>query len=191
MNLSELIKKNRSYRRFKESERITAEQLKKWIELARYTASGRNMQPLKFLGSVDPETNAGIFPFLAWAGYLTWWKGPEEGERPVAYIVVMHDKSLSETRYCDDGIAIQSILLGAVEDGYGGCIIGSFNKGRVAHLLQLPDHLEILWILALGKPAETVVIEDIKNNDVKYWRDEKGIHHVPKRKLDELIFSIK
>jgi nitroreductase len=191
MNLSELIRKNRSYRRFDETAGITGEQLKKWIELARYTASGRNMQPLKFMGLTEANLNAAVFRNLAWAGYLTEWKGPEKGERPTAYILVLHDKSISETRYCDDGIAIQSIMLGAVEDGYGGCIIGSVNKAKITRLLNLPEHLEILWILALGKPAETVVIEEMKGNEVKYWRDENGIHHVPKRKLEELIYAIK
>jgi nitroreductase len=190
MNISDLIKKNRSYRRFDETAKINGDQLRKWIELARYTPSGRNMQPLKYFGVAETKLNAEIFQYLAWAGYLTEWNGPEKGERPSAYIVVLHDKSISENRYCDDGIAIQSILLGVVEDGYGGCIIGSINKAKVARLLNLPEHLEILWILALGKPAETVVIEDMKENDVKYWRDEKSVHHVPKRKTEELIYSI-
>jgi nitroreductase len=190
MTLSELIRKNRSYRRFNQEEGIKGEQLVKWIELARFTPSGRNMQPLKYVGSVSPELNAEIFPNLGWAGYLSDWNGPVEGERPTAYIIVLHDKSISENRYCDDGIAIQSILLGAVEDGYGGCIIGSVNKAKVTKLLNLPDHLEILWVLAMGKPVETVVIEDMKDNNVKYWRDENQVHHVPKRKLDELIYNI-
>ena len=190
MNIFDLIKKNRSYRRFDETAKINGDQLRKWIELARYTPSGRNMQPLKFIGVAETKLNAEIFQYLAWAGYLTEWKGPEQGERPSAYIVVLHDKQISENRYCDDGIAIQSILLGVVEDGYGGCIIGSINKAKVAGLLKLPEHLEILWILALGKPAETVVIEDMKGNDVKYWRDENSVHHVPKRKTEELIYSI-
>jgi nitroreductase len=190
MNLSELIRKNRSYRRFHEEERISGAQLEKWIGLARYTASGRNMQPLKYAGSVNPQLNAEIFPNLGWAGYLSDWNGPIVGERPSAYITVLQDKSISENRYCDDGIAIQSILLGAVEDGYGGCIIGSVNKAKVSGILKLPDHLEILWVLALGKPVEQVVIEDLKDNNVKYWRDENQVHHVPKRKLNELIFNI-
>jgi nitroreductase len=190
MNLSELVEKNRSYRRFLEKEKITVQQIEKWIGLSRLTASGRNNQPLKYIGSVNPELNAGIFRLLAWAGYLTDWPGPAEGERPAAYIVVMHDKSISENRYCDDGIAVQTILLGAVEDGYGGCIIGSVNKAKLAALLQLREHLEIIWVIALGKPAETVVIEEMKGDDVKYWRDENQIHHVPKRALNQLILSV-
>jgi len=189
--IEEFVRKNRSYRRFQESERITADQLTKWISLARYCASGRNLQPLKFSGITEPALRNEVFRHLAWAGYLSEWKGPSEGERPAAYIIVMQDKSIGERSYCDEGIAIQSILLGAVEDGYGGCIIGSVNRARVSKLLKLPEHLEILNLIALGKPAETVVIEDMKENDVKYWRDENSIHHVPKRKSEELIFSIK
>ncbi len=191
MNLSELILKNRSYRRFHEAEPVTGEQLKKWIGLARYTASGRNMQPLKYIGITDNALKSELFPCLAWAGYLPDWEGPGEGERPAAYIAVLQDKSVSKNRYCDDGLAVQSILLGAVEEGYGGCIIGSFNKMKVTRLLEIPEHMEILWILALGKPAEKVVIEEMRGNDVKYWRDENSVHHVPKRSLDELILALK
>ena len=189
--INELIRRNRSYRRFHEAERITGNQLLKWIELARFSASGRNMQPLKFAGSTDKLLNDKIFPNLAWAGYLTAWQGPGEGEKPAAYIAVLHDKSLSEQYYCDDGIAMQSILLGAVEDGYGGCIVGSVNRAKVARLLELPDHLEILWMIALGKPAEKVILHDLESSDIRYWRDEEGIHHVPKRMMNELVYSLK
>ena len=190
MDLTELVQKNRSYRRFHEDVKISAGQLEKWTGLARFTASGRNMQPLKFVGFVNPQLNESIFSLLGWAGYLPDWKGPSEGERPAAYVVVIHDRSISENRYCDDGIAVQTVMLGAVEDGYGGCIIGTINRARLAAVLDLPTHFEILWVLALGKPAETVVIEEMKENQVKYWRDEKQVHHVPKRPVSELIHSI-
>lgn len=191
MNIGELIRKNRSYRRFVESEKLTAGQMVKWIDQARFSASGRNMQPLKYAISTDAELNGAIFPHLGWAGYLKTWKGPAEGERPVAYIAVLHDTSLSDHYFCDDGIAIQSILLGAVEEGYGGCILGSVNRKEVAHLLGLPEHLKILWVIALGKPAETVVLQDLEGDDIRYWRDEAQVHHVPKRKTEELIWSIR
>jgi nitroreductase len=188
--IRDLIIKNRSYRRFDASVRISKEQVGRWIELARFSASGRNMQPLKYFISTSEKINEKIFPYLGWAGYLTHWKGPEESERPVAYVAVLLDKSLAGNYFCDDGLAVQNILLGAVEDGFGGCIIGSANKGKIAKLLDLPEHLEILWIIALGKPAETVVLEDMENNDIKYWRDENGVHHVPKRPLKEIIYKI-
>ena len=80
--------------------------------------------------------------------------------------------------------------LGAVEAGYGGCIIGSVNKSRVAKILNLPENLEILWVLALGKPIEQVVIDDVVDGEIKYWRDKNQVHHVPKRSLEELIHKI-
>lgn len=187
--IRDLILKNRSYRRFEESVKISSLQIKKWIELARFSASARNYQPLKYAVVTHPGTCAKIFPFLGWAGYLTNWKGPEEGERPVAYVAVLKDKLISENYYCDDGIAMQSILLGAVEDGFGGCMIGSVNKSKVSGILELPEHLELLWIIALGKPAEKCVLEDAKEGEIKYYRGQDDVHHVPKRPLDELIFK--
>ena len=185
--IRDLIMQNRSYRRFDFSVKIPSSQIEKWIELARFSPSAKNMQPLKYAITTDEDVNDLIFPDLGWAGYLTKWPGPAENERPVAYVTVLLDKSLAENRYCDDGIALQSILLGAVEDGFGGCIIGTVNKSKVARALKLPENLEILWVIALGKPAEKVVLETAEGNDIKYWRDKNEEHHVPKRPLDELI----
>lgn len=187
--LRQLVAANRSYRRFDESVSIGADQIRRWIDLARHSPSGRNMQPLKYVICTDRKTNALIFDHLAWAGYLKEWPGPSEGERPVAYIAVMKDKDLADKIFCDDGIAMQSILLGAVSDGFGGCIIGSFNKSKIRNILALPDHLDILYMMALGKPAETVVIEDVEGDDIRYWRDSESVHYVPKRTLDELIYK--
>lgn len=189
--IRDLIIQNRSYRRFDFSVKLSVVQIKKWIELARFSASGRNMQPLKYVVCTNPELNAKIFPNLGWAGYLTKWKGPADGERPVAYIAVCNDKNLAANYYCDDGIAMQSILLGAAEDGFGGCMIGSVNKTKVSKILELPPNLELLWIIALGKPAEECLLEDAVNGDIKYYRNTNDVHHVPKRQLDEIIAGVK
>lgn len=187
--LKDLILKNRSYRRFYQSERIEKQQLIDWIDLARCSASARNAQTLKYIVSTDESLNAEIFELLAWAGYLSYWPGPEEGERPSAYIVMLHDTLISGNYLCDDGIAAQSILLGAVESGFGGCIIHSVNRNKLRELLNLSEQFEIIQVLALGKPKETVVLDEIKNGDFKYWRDENQVHHVPKRSLDEIILE--
>lgn len=187
--IKDLIAKNRSYRRFVQTEKISIQQLRDWVELARLSASARNAQPLKYILSVEEKLNAEIFELLAWAGYLTYWKGPEEGERPAAYIVMLKDTLISANHLCDDGIALQSILLGATEAGFGGCIIHSVNRDKLRKLLNISEQYEILYVLALGKPAETVFVEEVKDNDIKYWRDEKNIHHVPKRPLDEIILE--
>ncbi|HAX96254.1 MAG TPA: nitroreductase [Prolixibacteraceae bacterium] len=187
--LRQLVSANRSYRRFDESASLDHNLIRSWIDLARHSPSGRNMQPLKYVICADRKTNTLIFGHLAWAGYLKEWPGPQEGERPAAYIAVLKDKTLAENIFCDDGIAMQSILLGAVSSGFGGCIIGSFNKSKIRYVLDIPDHLDILYMVALGKPAETVVTEDLAGEDIRYWRDSQSIHHVPKRTLDELIIK--
>jgi nitroreductase len=187
MDFKELAKKNRSYRRFDEKHFIGREILVELIELSRWAASGRNAQPLKYYLSNDPVTNTTIFSTLEWAGYLKNWR-PAEGERPTAYIVVLLDKRITDNFYCDDGIAMQNILLGAVEIGLGGCIIRSINKPKLRALFNVPAHLEIIDVVALGKPIENVVLTDVgEDGDIKYHRDETGVHYVPKRTIDELI----
>lgn len=187
--LKSLITRNRSYRRFEESFPVSREDLLDMIDAARLSASGRNAQPLKYYLSSSKELNEKIFPNLAWAGFLPDWPGPSTGERPAAYIVQLHDITISSGYYCDDGIAAQSILLTAVEKGLGGCIVASVKKEVLAKLLNLPDHLRIIQVIALGKPIEKVVIEEMKHGDFKYWRDKEQVHHVPKRSLDELVIN--
>lgn len=186
----ELILKNRSYRRFDQSFPIDNETLRELVDLARLSPSGANMQSLKFLLSNDPQKNATIFQHLAWAGYLRGWAGPSEGERPTAYIIVMGDATISKSFGCDHGIAAQSILLGATEKGLGGCMIGSVKRAELTAALNIPPQFEILLVLALGKPVETVVVDPLPaDGSVKYWRDDQQVHHVPKRSLDDIILS--
>ena len=190
MNLKELILKTRSYRRFDESHQIDSQTIESLIDLARLSASGANKQPLKYIYFNTAKDCDKIFPYLAWAGYLTDWPGPSKGERPSGYIMILGDKSVSEIFGIDHGIAAQSILLGATDAGLGGCILASIKREDLANDLSLPDNLEILLILALGKPVENVIIDDIKNGDIKYWRDTNKNHHVPKRSLKELIIKL-
>ncbi len=187
MKVIDLIKKNRSYRRFNQEVAISTVELESMIEAARYSASSRNVQPLKFHISNNTQLNSEIFANVAWAGYLTEWDGPKEGERPTAYITILHDKSISAAYSCDHGIMAQSMLLQAVELGYGGCMIASIKKAELHKVLGLSENLEAILVIALGSPKESVVIDNIKENEYKYWREEDGTHHVPKRELDELI----
>jgi nitroreductase len=190
MSVIELVRKNRSYRRFDQSVKIEDENLRGLINLARLSASSANQQPLKYIVSNKPEMNSVIFSHLAWAGYLEDWDGPEQGERPSAYIIILGDKSISPSVSCDHGIAAQSILLGGTEMGLGGCIIGSIKKDKLRKDLKIPPQYKILLVIALGVPVENVVIEPLgPDGDIRYWRDDDGTHHVPKRSLDEIIIN--
>jgi len=186
--LEDLVRKNRSYRRFHQDVPVDIETLRALVNLARLSASGSNLQPLKYILSCEPETNARIFPNTRWAGSLKDWSGPAEGERPTAYIVILGDTEIRKSFGCDHGIAAQSIMLGATERGLGGCMIGSIDRSELRQALDIPEQYEILLILALGKPKETVVLEEVgPDGSVRNYRDADGVHHVPKRSLDELI----
>jgi len=186
--IKDLVKKNRSCRRFYEDYSIELEQLRELVELARLSASAGNLQHLKFILSCDTKKNALVFPHLGWAGYLKEWAGPCQGERPAAYIIMLGGRDQGDFSRCDQGIAAQSILLGAVEKGLAGCIIASIQREKLAEALSVPAAFEILLVLALGKGKEEVAIETVDSSgDIKYWRDARGIHHVPKRQLDDII----
>lgn len=188
--LRDLVRKNRSYRRFFEDVAVDAEALWELVDLARVSASASNLQPLKYILSCDPLMNGLIFPHLAWAGYLRDWPGPPEGERPSAYIIILGDTEISRSFGCDHGIAAQSMLLGAVERGLGGCMISSVKRQELVQALGIPSRYEVLLVLALGKPKETVSIEAVGvSGDIKYWRDSEGGHHVPKRSLEDIVLE--
>lgn len=184
-----LVRKTRTVRRFDQAHRIKRSDLLELVNLARLSASGGNLQPLKFILSCDLQRNARILPCLAWAGYLKAWGGPVEGERPAAYIIILGDTTIRREFGCDHGIAAQSIMLGATAKGLGGCIIGSVKRERLRSVLAIPIKYEILLVLALGRPVEKVVLETVKAGDIKYWRDAKGRHHVPKRSMREIVLA--
>ena len=188
--IKDLVRRNRSYRRFSREHAIDLQTLRDLIDLARLSPSGGNLQPLKYVLSCNPSTNDLIFKHLTWAIYLKDWPGPGDGERPSGYIIILGDKSIAGSFGYDAGIAAQSILLGAVEKGLGGCILGSVAREKLRAALDLPEHLDILLVLALGKPAEEVVIDPLgPDGKIRYWRDDRGVHHVPKRARDDLIFK--
>jgi len=185
----DIVKKNRSYRRYFQNVKISRETLVELVELARFSASGGNMQPLRFILSCDDDKNSKIFSCLKWAMFLKDWSGPQEGEKPSAYIVMIKDKNINTPNNLDAGIMAQSMLLGAVEKDLGGCMFGAINKPLLAELLKIDqEKYEVALVVAFGKPNETIVIDDLPSGgDTRYWRDPEQVHHVPKRVLSDLI----
>ena len=188
--LDDLIRKNRSCRRFIQSRLLDLNTLNELVNLARLSASAANLQPLKYVLCCNPEKNAEIFPCLAWAAYLKDWPGPQEGERPSGYIVVLGDTAITQDFGCDHGIASQSILLGAREKGLAGCMLGAVNREKLREVLNLSGQLKILLVLALGVPREEIVVEPLgADGSIRYWRDSRGGHHVPKRSLKDIVIE--
>lgn len=186
--IENLVKKNRSYRRFYEEKEITKESILELLELARFTPSAANKQSTRYMISCTPEQNEKVFSNLFWAGYLKEWAGPEKGERPSAYILVL--APVNENLAHDEGIKSQTILLGAAEKGLGGCIFGSIDRPQLMEDMHVPTEYKISLVIALGYPKEEVVIEDIDaKEDIKYYRDENAVHHVPKIQLKDLVLE--
>lgn len=186
--LRELVVKNRSIRRFDSSRAVSIHTLRELIDLARLSATGANRQPLRFIPVCEPEWVEKVFPALSWAAYLRDWPGPAEGERPAAYIVILQDTEINKNPGVDHGIAAQSMLLGAVERGLGGCMIASIQRDDLRAALGIPARYDILLVVALGAPAEQVQIEPLgADGDIRYYRTPDGVHHVPKRALSDLI----
>jgi len=192
--MREIIAKTRTFRRFFQKESISSETLLELIDLARLGGSARNGQPWQYMIINSPELCDKVFPFLGWAGYLSDWKGPAEGERPSAYILCLLNSNWmkgpeTEAQF-DLGVATQNLLLMAMENRIGGCRIGSINP-KLASLFHLPDHLKISLVIALGRPRETVILDECKaDSDIKYWRDGDGVHHVPKRSLESCLVTL-
>jgi nitroreductase len=186
----ELVLKCRSYRRFYEEVAIDNKTLRELVDLARLSASGVNRQPLKYILSSSREKNALIFSTLHWAGTLKNWPGPTEGERPAGYIIILGDKEIGAGFGLDPGIAAQTILLGAVEKGLGGCMLGAIDREDLRRLLNIQARYEIPLVIALGKPKEKIILETMNPGDsFDYWRDKDEGHHVPKRQLNDIIVA--
>lgn len=192
--LKNLVRQTRTVRRFQEAKPLPPEMLHDLVDLARLGGSARNAQALKYMIITDEQQRQDLFPLLAWAGYLPHWPGPAAGERPPAYILCLLDSRvqkgpLTEAHF-DLGIATQNLLLGAAAQGIFGCRIGAFVPARVQQLFNLPEQYSVLLVLALGYPAETVVLEEVgEDGDIRYWHDAQGVHHVPKRRLADVLVA--
>ena len=186
-----LVRLNRSCRGYDESRKVTREELLRMVDCARLTASSVNLQPLKYYLAWEPEAVGRIQPLTGWARNLPEMTLPHKGMYPTAFIVICQDRSISDSlaRFQKDvGIAAQTILLAAVEMGLGGCMIGNFEARRVKDALELPEELAPMLIVAIGKPAEEIVIREIEPGEpTPYYRDEQDVHYVPKRKLADIV----
>ncbi len=183
-----LVDSCRSIRSFDESRPVSREMLTSFVDIARKTASAANRQPLKYR-LVTGEECAAIQPLTAWAGSLPDWELPPAGKMPTAFIMICHDTDISPmSNYAamDVGIAAQTLALAAAEQDIGCCMIGSF-KGEIAKVLGLSENLMPRLLIAFGYPAETSIICAPKDGSVTYFRDDAGVHFVPKRSLNEII----
>ncbi len=188
MDFRELVLKTRSCRRFDSTVAVTPAVVRDLVDVVRHVPSAANRQPLRYVASCGPAMNAKIFATLSWAGALPDWPGPAERERPTAYVVILHDRDVCEPAPHDAGIAAHTLLLAAVSMGLAGCMFGAIQRPALHEILQLPDNLEIVLVVAIGAPVEKIVLEEAgPGGSLKYYRDRDGTHHVPKRRLEDVL----
>lgn len=188
MNVYEAIQKRRSIRKYKQ---LTVDEkiIKKLIDAGRVAPQGANLQPLKYIVVNSKELLNGIFDTIGWAGHIRPEGNPKPGEEPTAYIVILVDTEIKKAGYdVDAGAATENILLTAEEEGIGTCWLGAINREKIKEILNIPDRYIIHTMVALGYPAEEPVMEELKDDSIKYYKDENEVLHVPKRKLEDIIF---
>ena len=191
--IKDLVQKNRSYRGYDESRKVTREELVHLVECARLAPSSVNMQPLRYYLIHTQEELDLLQPLTNWARALPELTLPHPGHCPTGFVVICQDTNLNPSipRFQKDiGIVAQTMLLAAVEMGLGGCMIGNYDAGKVKAALNLAENLAPVLIVAIGKPDETIVLTDVgPNGETTYYRDENDVHYVPKRSLDDLIIN--
>ena len=189
----DLVKKNRSYRGYNHDRKLTKEELLSFVSCARLTASSINIQPLKYYLAWEDKEVSQIQTMTAWARALPDLKLPHPGMEPTGFIIICHDTGIAPNParfHKDVGIVAQTMLLAAVEQGLGGCMIGNFSPSAVPETLHLKESLVPQLIVAFGEPAEEIELVDIdEGEDTNYYRDAQDVHYVPKRKLEDLVIT--
>jgi nitroreductase len=187
MNVYDAIVSRRTIRKFRQTS-IAEDTLRKLVDAARLAPQAANLQPIKYVVVNDKGLLDPIFSTTKWAGYLAPEGTPQPGERPVAYVVVLVDREIRDSGYeTDAGAAVENLILAAVGEGIGSCWIGSVDRNRVRELLDIPERYIIHTLVALGYPAESPVAIGAEGS-IRYYKDEAGTLHVPKRRLEEVMF---
>ena len=191
--LKDLVTKSRSYRGYNENRKVTKEELLELVECARLCPSSVNAQPFCYYLAWEKEEVAKIQALTNWARALPQMTLPHPGKCPTAFIVILQDTTIGESlaRYQKDvGIVAQTMLLAATEMGLGGCMIGNYNAGKVKEALALDEKYAPMLIVAIGEPAEKIVLKEVEPGErMAYYRDENDVHYVPKRKLKDIVIT--
>ena len=189
MHMNDLVRRARTIRRFVESDPVPESLLRDLVDIARLVPCGGNQQPLRYRLVQGPEARL-LDPLVAWATMLKDWGGPRVGERPTGFIVILAAADRTQAPLTDIGIAAQTIHLAAAERGYGACMLGAIKREAIHNVLNLPPEWAVHLAIAIGRPAETVVIEDLApGGETRYYRTPDGVHHVPKRRLEDALIG--
>ncbi len=190
MDVKTALLKRRTIRKFTQQP-IDKNDLLDLVEYARITAYPANLQPLKFAIISEKELCDKVFENTKWAGYLPDGT-PKEDERPTAFIAVLGDNAIKKSFEVEAGAAVTSMMLGALDKGLASCWIGAITKSNIMEALALNEEdYSLLYVLALGYPAQESQVCVMKDIDVKKYKDENNKLNVAKRSMDENLIAVK
>lgn len=186
MKVFDAITRRRTIRKFHQQD-VGVEILKKLVDAARLAPSGANLQPIEYVIVSRRSLREKIFPCLRWAGYIAPQGNPQPDEEPMAYIIMLVNTRIKERDYqYDVGCAAENIALAAIDENLGTCLMGAIERERISQILSIPDYYIVDLVISLGYPKEEPVVEDLRES-VRYYKDSRGVLHVPKRKLKEIV----
>ena len=139
MEIMELLKSRRTYRRF-EQKPVEDNIVNDILTAARYASSAANRQPLSYVVVRSPEIVKQVFDCTKWAGYFPDDSGrPKSGEEPVMFIGIVENLSINRNADTDAGLAICNMTLAAWSHGVGSCIIGACDRTKLSWLFHLTE----------------------------------------------------
>lgn len=157
----DLCLRRQSCRNFSEQP-VEQEKLVKCVEAARLAPSGCNGQPWSFVIAENPEIVSKMAECTQQLGLNAYISGAR------AFFVVLEEhanlkpqiKSIVDSQYFapgDIGGAVAYLCLEAESQGVGTCILGIYDREKIASLLNIPQEKHICGLIAAGYPADPTV----------------------------------
>lgn len=181
MELEKALTERRTIRLYQQRE-VAREDLEFMLDAARQASCAANLQRLRYMVAVTPSLVNDILALTAWAKLVSPKRTPEKGvSGPAAFIAVLGPVDAGVYIHADAGAAIQSMQLAAFGRGIGCCWLASVDRKAASALLNVPEGYELLYVVAVGYPAEQPCSEDVHDGEsVAYYLDEGNKLHVPK-----------
>lgn len=187
-SFANLVRQARSRRRYLHAEPVSPELVMGLVDLARQAPSGMNAQPLRYRLVIEPGECEQVFQCTNWAKGLRTGPAPTPAERPTAWVIILSSQPTTFDPGVDVGIAAQTINLGANAAGFSTCMLASVDRARVAAALGIPASLKVELVMSIGRAGEQVRMEEfVPGVQMPYWRTPDQIHHVPKRRLADVL----
>jgi len=193
MNLENLLKWRRTYRKFDESKKLKSDEINYILNSIKYASCANNRQYLRFMSIESEEKVLEVFNNTSWAASLPRDVAiPKLGERPVYFIAILTDEE-RKLRFngIDEGLVISNLTIAAADIGIGSCIIGSVNNEKMREILNYDEKFSCEVVVAFGYPTIKSTIKEIEiDEDQSYYLDDDENYIVPKYKLEDIVKRI-